>query len=423
MADFVICGDIGGTNSRLALFEVPAGTAQAKESRIGDLHHLIHSHNYKNDKFSSFTEVVQKFIVDAHQENPEVKRITISTACFAVAGPVSDNVVRLTNRGEWNIAAKELESSFGIQEVRLVNDFVANGFGLLTLNTHEYETVQGGAHNSEAPIALVGAGTGLGECFLTYTGQRYEAFATEGGHVEFPPRNEVEIELLRYLQKKFGSSSKPARISTERIVSGKGIENTYDFFTKYAPDEVDERCNREIWDQDEPAKKISMMAYDYKLAQRTMELMMATYGAEAGNVALKYLPYGGLYIAGGIAPHNMQYIKGADSIFLRAFHDKGRVASILADVPIRVVKSEDLGLRGAHVVAVRMLVDRQSVTGQRAPARAGVSPGAPGHNRSTAGSPAATQSPTGIDMATMLVTATMASVMAVLASHWIIKRL
>lgn len=187
-----------------------------------------------------------------------MQRPEIVTACLAVAGPVSDNVVRLTNRGEWNISAVDLQRKFNIVQVNLVNDFVANGYakpaslyapchsvslyryGLLTLSDKEYTVVRAGKPDPTRPIALIGAGTGLGECFLTRDGDRYRAYPSEGGHVEFPAGTPLEVELLQFLQTKFGREGEPGRISAERIVSGKGIENVYEFLVKRFPEKVGE---------------------------------------------------------------------------------------------------------------------------------------------------------------------------------------
>lgn len=349
----VLAGDVGGTNCRFALYQVNREDVYISEADMLNAHKHIFARNYKNNDFEHFSDAVSTFLDDASEEldNPVG---SIASACFAVAGPVFQNVVKLTNRG-WLIAGIELERMFQIGEVKLVNDFAANGYGLLTLDEKEYEVLQEGNPDPTAPIGLIGAGTGLGECFLTCKAGEYDAFPCEGGHVEFAPRTELQMELLRFLAEKFGTDTQFGRVSTERIVSGKGIVNVYEFLSQKYPEQVDQPKHEQIVASAEGGKLISTMAYDYSLAKQTMEIMMAAYGAEAGNLGLKLLPYGSIYIAGGIAPHNIEYMRGSDSIFMRAFKEKGRVSSVLNDVPIRLVRSEDLGLRGAHVVATRLL--------------------------------------------------------------------
>eukprot|EP00730_Choanoeca_flexa_P017893 TRINITY_DN8663_c0_g1_i2.p1 TRINITY_DN8663_c0_g1~~TRINITY_DN8663_c0_g1_i2.p1 ORF type:complete len:419 (+),score=108.56 TRINITY_DN8663_c0_g1_i2:124-1380(+) len=408
---YCIAGDIGGTNARLALYSVTDDNINASESQLSTAHTLVFSKSYKNDQYESFTAVVEVFLETASDDG---KRIKLSTACFAVAGPVSNNIVRLTNRGEWNITATDLERKFGINHVRLVNDFVANGYGLLTLDTSEYTVVREGKPDRERPIALIGAGTGLGECFLAPDNGRYIAYPSEGGHVEYPPGDELEVELLQYLQRKFGHDGNLARISAERIVSGKGIENVYEFLVQRFPDKVDERKHKSIMEADESAKEISMLAYDYGLARQAMEIMMKAYGGETGNVGLKFLPTGGLYIAGGIAPHNMQYIKGTSSLFMKAYWNKGRVSSILEDVPVRVVMSEDLGLRGAHVVAARMLADHHA--GKQSPGTVPHTPSTSSYDEDGLGAV-----PAAVDLLPMFFTSLAAAVSAVVISHMVLK--
>ncbi|EGD78556.1 hypothetical protein PTSG_09250 [Salpingoeca rosetta] len=274
---FVMAGDVGGTNARFALFNVPKGSATVPETELLKSHQLVFTRNYKNNDFAQFADAVSRFLQDVETETGEAVT-AIATACFAVAGPVFKNVVQLTNRG-WNIAAPDLERTFNIGAVKLVNDFAANGYGLLTLDTSEYEVLQEGKCDPTAPIGLIGAGTGLGECFLTSKNGEYDAFPCEGGHVEFAPRSDIEVEMLQFLSKKFGTQGARGRVSCERIVSGKGIVNVYEFLAHRFPDKVDKKKHEEI---------------------------MAS-------------PEGGR-------------------------------------VPIRLVRSEDLGLRGAHVVATRLLV-------------------------------------------------------------------
>jgi glucokinase len=246
--------------------------------------------------------------------------------------------------------------------VKLVNDFVANGFGLLTLNSDEYDEVHEATAQDNAPIALVGAGTGLGECYLTCADGRFDCYPSEGGHADFSAKTTLEDELLQFLRSRFGVDGKDARVSVERVVSGKGIVNVYDFLVHKFPDKVDAPKHKIIIESSEGGKHISKMAFDYPLARQAMEIVMSAYGVEAGNAALKFLPFGGLYICGGIAPNNMSYIADETGPFLTGYKDKGRVSKLLTEIPVRIVRSEDLGLRGAHVVATRLLLEKDVCT-------------------------------------------------------------
>eukprot|EP00965_Chrysotila_dentata_P237863 6202164-Pleurochrysis_carterae.AAC.1 len=287
-------------------------------------------------------QVVKLFLKEANASS------TPSAACFAVAGPVDKNAVTFTNRN-WRIDGPEVESSLGIKKVRLINDFVANGYGLLTLDkVNECVTLQEATPVVGAPIACVGAGTGLGECFSTATapGQPYETYPSEGGHAEFAPRNDVENELLGFLKKKFAQAH---RVSVERVVSGPGLASSYEFYSsKFAS-----KANAKV-------KALVAEAGDFKgrviatHAQRgaapfcevcamVMDTFAGAYGSEVGVAALKWIPLGGLYVAGGLAPKNLHLLRGANSPFMRAFYDKGRVSTLLKSVPLYVVLAEDIG--------------------------------------------------------------------------------
>jgi glucokinase len=415
----ILAGDIGGTNARLVLYEAPADPNVLLNVCDMSSHRVVAQMYYKNNDFVSFTEVMLKFT-----SLPSTANRKIAAACLATAGPVSNNRINFTNREGWIIDGRALEEEFAIDHVLLVNDFVANGYGLLGLDSSEVQTLQhgtgmmsssttsatgggggatGGGDNtmgpleavagadsyptasvsseivSQAPKALVGAGTGLGECFLTPgLNGLYQAYASEGGHVEFAPRTDLEEELLKYLQAKlelqdgasggggggggggaavadhFQVGDERPRVSVERVVSGKGLENIYEFLRTKFPDEINSHLDGDYNESSERGRLIGSEKYNYSLFMRSLEMMFAIYGGEVGNVALKYLPYGGLYIAGGIAPKNIEFINSPNSSFMRRFLDKGRMRSIMSHFPVHVVMKEDLGLRGAHIVAARL---------------------------------------------------------------------
>lgn len=320
----LLAGDIGGTNSRLVLYESAEGPLDASDFSTILSHRVVAQHYYKNHEFQSFTEVLCAFTAA-----PAVQSSPIDSCCLATAGPVSNNRINFTNREGWIIDGRVIREEFGIRHVQLVNDFVAAGYGLLGLDASEVHTLQegsarlpfddgdgdsagGGVGAAEgAPKALVGAGTGLGECFLTPDDSGvYRAFATEGGHVEFAPRTELEEDLLHYLQEKLDlpqpAEGDRARVSVERVVSGKGLENIYEFLRQKYPDQVDAVLNEEYNSSAERGRLMGAQKYNYTLFRQAFEIMMGIYGGEVGNAALKYLPFAGLYVAGGIAPKNLE---------------------------------------------------------------------------------------------------------------------
>lgn len=365
----LLVGDIGGTNSRLMIYETTDSLDVLTDSSTSS-HKIVSQNYYKNNDYKFFEEVLLSFL-----SLPTNRNVKIHSCCLAVAGPVSGNQINFTNREGWIINGTSIANEFHMNSVLLINDFVANGYGLLTLSKKELVTLQPGknCNGENLPIALIGAGTGLGECFLTPNiDDEYTAFPTEGGHVEFSPRSPLENELLAFLQGRLGDQTKKdndladvlARVSVERIVSGKGLENIYEFLREKYPDQVDANIDHDYNESSERGRLIGSEKYNYKLFKQSLEMMFAVYGGETGNVALKYLPYGGLYVAGGIAPKNIEFINAQDSEFMKRFKEKGRMSSIMKDFPVHIVMMEDLGLRGAHIMACRQA--RKSLLSQYA---------------------------------------------------------
>lgn len=303
------------------------------------------SKKYKNEQFGSFLEIFQLFLKES--------KITTSphSACFAVAGPVKNNRVVFTNLNNWVIDGAEVSYFLNIKTVRLINDFVAVGYGILTLNeATECIQLQGGPKDPSAPIAAIGAGTGLGECFLAPDNSGvYNCFASEGGHAEFAPRNDLEVSLLLFLKTKFNQRH---RVSVERVVSGTGIGNVYEFLCTVFPEKIDPILHAKI--ETAGAEKGGIIAGNQKeseICKKAMEIFATAYGSEAGVAGLKFLPYGGLYLCGGLTPKNIDLLKGPNSLFLDAFNDKGRVSHMLSTIPLFAVMTEDVGGRGALLVA------------------------------------------------------------------------
>ena len=328
----LLTGDIGGTKTILRLVK-----AAPQEKSFT----TIREEKYVSASFPDLVPIVKQFLGTGNQKNPE-------SACFAIAGPVINNSSQLTNLS-WDLDGKRLEQELKINKVRLINDFAANSYGVLGLKDSELETLQVGAINNNAPIAVIGAGTGLGQSFLIPQGNSHQIFATEGGHTDFAPHNDLEFELLKYLRTKLNVH----HISVERVVSGQGIISIYQFLrdTNYAPESSSIGEQIRLWEQEtektiDPAAIISQGATDEDdLCLKTMTMFIEAYGAEAGNMALKLLPYGGMYIAGGIAAKNLSLMK--DGNFLTAFQDKGRMIPIIERIPLHVVLNSEVGLLGA----------------------------------------------------------------------------
>ncbi|MFW6316557.1 MAG: glucokinase [Cyanobacteriota bacterium] len=330
----LIAGDIGGTKTILRLVEV---TEKAVNFR-----NLLEI-TYSSQSYLDLVPMVQEFLT---QTNYKPDR-----ACFAIAGPVVKQVSQLTNLN-WRLDANRLKEELNLEAVSLINDFAAISYGVLGLQNNELETLQDVEAQTDAPIAVIGAGTGLGEGFLTPLGNgEYSVFGTEGGHAEFPPRSELEFRLLEYIRKQ----KKIDRVSVERVVSGQGIISIYQglrdlkVITNYNSivAETIKKWEDTQTPEIDPAAVISQAAQGKKdpLSEKTMEIFIEAYAAEAGNLALKLMPYGGLYIAGGIAAKNLSLIK--ESRFLEVFKQKGRVSPVLDAVPVHIILDPQVGLLGS----------------------------------------------------------------------------
>ncbi|KAL3660389.1 hypothetical protein V7S43_014542 [Phytophthora oleae] len=349
MSEFslIISGDCGGTNTRLSLWKIPNGATQLKGNIApGD---AIFAKKYLNEEHSSFNEVCHLFMNEAKLTDQ------VPEACvLACAGPILNNTVDFTNvEFGWKIDGASLEKQLGIKQVKLINDFAAMGYGLLTLRPHEYIVLNDVPKDETAPMATIGAGTGLGECFLTPGNDgQYSCFACEGGHTDFAPADEIEIELYNEIKAKLGCGK---RFSVERIVSGPGLATIYEFLAKKFPEKVDPKVHEEFLKANtQQGKVIGENAKTDELCNQTLEIFVGAYGREAGNAMLKYLPRGGFYITGGLAPKNLDYFTKKD-IFLNSLFDKGRVSPALKACPIYLVLTEELGERGAHFYAYQLL--------------------------------------------------------------------
>jgi glucokinase len=327
----VLSGDIGGTKTRLALMNMDGGKLRIE--RV---------HTYASRDYDLFEELLAEFLQDA--EIPP-------RAAFGIAGPVQDRVVLTTNL-PWRIDADALQIRFGFEHCTLLNDLEATATGLPALSEEDMLTLHAGTatdtrNNIKGNAAVIAAGTGLGEAGLFWDGQRYHSFATEGGHVSFSPGNDLEIALLRYLQQRH------EHVSWERIVSGPGLVNLHEFLCQHRNATLPDWLQHEM-QQGDAAAAITAAALSCRdeLCVEALDWFVRLYGAEAGNLALKMMSRGGLYLGGGIAPKILPRLQS--DIFLDAFFNKGRMRPLLELMPVKVILNDRAALYGAALHALNV---------------------------------------------------------------------
>ncbi|HUP49933.1 MAG TPA: glucokinase [Thermoanaerobaculia bacterium] len=305
----VIAGDVGGTKTLLRCVEA-SGEISA-EQRL------------ESAAFPAFDALLAAFL----QRCPG----TIDAACFAVAGPVLGGRADLTNL-RWLIDEAALEKAFGIGRVLLINDFYAIALGVPLLSASDLVSLHGGQRDRTAPMAVLGAGTGLGQAVVIHSAGGWTVIPGEGGHADFAPQDEEQVRLLLALQKKYGG-----RVSWERVLSGMGLQNIYEFLTGRI---------------EEPAAISRLASKEDDAAVRTMRIFVDAYGAEAGNMGLRVLARGGVFLAGGIATKNLPFF--SDGVFMEAFVRKGRFRSLMETIPVDVIADQSVGLLGAVEQARRV---------------------------------------------------------------------
>lgn len=351
----LLAGDIGGTKTILRLVQ-----ADRKEHSRLPLLTTLYEETYASREFPDLVPLVRLFMAAVRTGLGEIP--SPECACFGIAGPVINNTSKLTNLG-WMLEAEALQRELKIPWISLINDFAAVGYGVLGLAPAEIHTLRSGEPDPNGTIAIIGAGTGLGEGYVIPYPGGYRVFATEGGHVDFAAKTELEYQLLRFLKEQYNLD----RVSTERVVSGMGIQSIYLFMRSRGICEESPEVAQayETWQHEfgreektvDLAAVISKHAMDGSdyLCTETMSLFIRAYGSAAGNLALKLLPAGGLYIAGGIAAKNLPLLQRGE--FIEAFSQKGRVSSAIEKVPIHVVLNPRVGLIGAALRAVQMLTE------------------------------------------------------------------
>jgi glucokinase len=317
----ILAGDIGGTKTHLALFE----NVQQRN--------LLKEEIFASKEHQNLEEILRKFLSGSY---------SVKKACFGIAGPVVNNICRATNL-PWVIDGRKLSQSLDMP-VFLINDLEANAWGVPCLKKEECFVLNEGDPNLKGNRALISAGTGLGEAGIYWDGKEYHPFACEGGHCNFAPSNEEEIELWRYLKAKFG------HVSYESVLCGEGISDIYQFLIQSKKMNENPKI-KQLMGKDNPSKVISENAQNgaCPACMKSIEMFCSIYGSEAGNTALKFLSTGGLFIGGGIAPKILTILKNGS--FMESYLDKGRFKNLLSMIPIKVILNENTALLGAAYYA------------------------------------------------------------------------
>jgi glucokinase len=328
----ILAGDVGGTKIHLALYNFEAGQLRS-----------IRDQKFPAHEFSSLDDVVDHFL-SGDGDTPAAQRADITAACFGVPGPVRNGRLKLTNL-PWILDCRELSKTLSVQHIFLINDLEANGYGIPELTPENIFTLHAGDDPAIGNRGLIAAGTGLGQALLIWDGKQHRPIASEGGHCDFAARSAREVALLEYLHDKFNG-----RVSWERVVSGLGIKNVYEFLRDV--EKIDEpQWLRDRMKAEDPNSVIGQCAEDgsSSLCFETMKTFVSAYGAETGNVALKVLATGGMYLGGGIAPKILKTLK--NGFFTQAFLDKGRLSPLLQSIPVRVILDDTCALLGAAAYA------------------------------------------------------------------------
>jgi len=329
----ILAGDVGGTKVHLALYNFEDGRLKPVRDR-----------KFAAAEFDQLEHVVQHFLseTDGH---PAADPEDIVAACFGCPGPVRDGKIKLTNL-PWSLDARDLRTTLGIEHIFLLNDLEANAYGIPELAKESIFVLHEADSSAVGHRGLIAAGTGLGEALLIWDGkQRHIPIPSEGGHCDFAARTDREIALLQYLRREL-----KGRVSFERVVSGIGIKNIYAFLKD------DQKMEEPAWLRDrmaseDPNAVIGECAENGSsdLCHETMQIFAAAYGAETGNIALKVLAAGGMYLGGGIAPKILKTLQSG--AFTQAFLDKGRLSPVLEAIPVRVILDDTCALLGAAAYA------------------------------------------------------------------------
>ena len=325
----ILAGDIGGTKTLLALFDDGAPRFERR---------------YRSGEFASFDAVLERLLDDAKAELG--MKPVIDRGCLGVAGPVIGQRSDVTHL-PWTLDADRLAERFAIQRMALLNDFAASAYGIDVLTRNDVVTLQAGSLLPNAPRVLIGAGTGLGVAYLLHDGRQYRAFASEGGHTGFAPRDARQSALWHTLHEAYG------RVEAEHVVSGPGLERIYRHLrTLESAASARDAINESSTPNSAAAIVRAALEQGELLALDALDLFVDCYGAVAGDQALNVVARGGVYVAGGVAPKILARI--VSGRFIAAFNDKGALAQLARSMPVHVVVNERLGLLGAARVAASL---------------------------------------------------------------------
>jgi glucokinase len=318
----ILAGDIGGTKTVLALLSKERGVAGG----------TLHETRFESGKYSSLEAILVEFLHETLARPV--------AACFGVAGPVKNQHAQITNL-PWTIRAESIRSSFDIPNVYLLNDLESVALAIPHLGNRDLATLNQGTAAPGGNIAVIAPGTGLGTAFMVWTGDGYKACASEGGHTSFSPRNLQEVELLKYLQRRYG------HVSFERISSGSQLPNIYDFFKAHNSYPEPGWLREELAQATDRTPIIIQAALEQKanICEATLDMFVHVLGTVVGNMAVALLPSGGIYLGGGIPPRILERLQQPD--FLSAIADKGRFSSLVSTMPVHVILDPKAALHGA----------------------------------------------------------------------------
>jgi glucokinase len=324
----ILVGDVGGTKTRLALYE------SKKEKMI-----RLEKEDFPSADYQGLEGIINDFL--------KKRKIEVDAACFGVPGPVSNGESSATNL-PWLLSERSIMQQTPIKKAKIINDLAALTSAVPHLTSDELAVLYPGtAPNKNAPRAVLAPGTGFGEAFLYFDGERYHVHASEGGHVDFAPNTELEIELLKYLQKKFG------HVSYERVLCGPGLVNIYEFLkhSGFAPEPPELQARFESED-DAAVISTSGQAGEFPICVKALDMFVSMLGAQAGNMVLNLLAIGGAYLGGGIPPKISK--KLSDGSILHSYLDKGRLRPVVEKAPLYLIKDDHAALLGAAYVAVTL---------------------------------------------------------------------
>lgn len=328
----ILAGDIGATKTVLALFSIKDGVDGGE----------IHETRYSSSDYASLEAIIEAFLAETGAKP--------SAACFGVAGPVNNQESQVTNL-PWRISAENIREKFGIKRVMLLNDLESIATAVPHLSQKDLYTLNEGVAEPQGNIAVVAPGTGLGAAFLVWTGQRYKALASEGGHTSFSPSNIQEIELLKHLKRRY------RHVSFERICSGGQLPNIYDFFLENQCYLEPDWLKKELENARDRTPIIVQAALGHKadICEATLDMFVNILGSAVSNMAITLLPRGGIYLGGGVPPRILERLKRPD--FLSAIANKGRFFNLCSTMPVHVIMTSKAALYGAAWHGLAALVD------------------------------------------------------------------